>query len=291
MSPLFNPLKDHVYCQAPNAIVMEDRVRIYYTSRHISSPTLSEGFWVDMDKDLKSILDMGTQPILSKSMPGCFDDCGTYPISVMKHNDTYMAYYGGWTHLKTVPFDISIGMAISSDGKTFARLGNGPVLTKSIHHQSVITSPKIRHYDGFYYLYCTVGTGQWINGHPIYKLHVSMSSDGVAWGKLKPLIDHGDAQACPDVFYFKGIYHLFYCHRKAGNGNTDYRISHAIANSPTGEFKFVSDLDLPRSIHDNQCQAYPNVFNVDDKVFMLYNGNKVNGILFKQLKGDLNEGF
>ena len=43
-------------------------------------------------------------------------------MSVLENNDVVRAYYGGWT-MRSVPFNVSIGMAVSEDrGESFTRL-------------------------------------------------------------------------------------------------------------------------------------------------------------------------
>ena len=60
------------------------------------------------------MLALAEQPILPLGGLGCFDEFGTYPVSVMADGklDCMRAYYAGWTRCESVPFDTAIGMAL-----------------------------------------------------------------------------------------------------------------------------------------------------------------------------------
>ena len=78
-----------------------------------------------------------------------------YPTSVIrKENNDVWLYYAGWNRMQSVPFNTSIGLAISKDdGVTFKRIGSGPLLSHSFDEPFVISGPKIRKFNGVYYLY------------------------------------------------------------------------------------------------------------------------------------------
>ena len=53
--------------------------------------------------------------------------------NVLKHENKIYAYLSGWSRRVSVSVETGIGLAMSyDDGKTFKRLGNGPVLTSSL---------------------------------------------------------------------------------------------------------------------------------------------------------------
>ena len=58
---------------------------------------------------------------------------------------TIFAYYGGWTRCESVPFNVAIGLGVSSDnGETFDKLGDGPILSYSLDEPFILSGPKIR---------------------------------------------------------------------------------------------------------------------------------------------------
>jgi hypothetical protein len=109
-------------------------------------------------------------------------------------------------------------MATSRDeGKTFTKLGSGPVLSFSPDEPFVLSGPKIRRFNETYYLWYIAGR-KWkiIDGRaePVYKIRMASSPDGIHWIKMnKDLIpsriEEDEAQASPDVFYSNGKYHMF----------------------------------------------------------------------------------
>ena len=94
---------------------------------------MSFSAYLDLDRaNLFKIRIVSEQPILNLGGLGEFDEFGIYPVSVIRNDDEVRAYYAGWTRCESVPFNVAIGMATSCDeGKTFTKLGNGPVLSYS----------------------------------------------------------------------------------------------------------------------------------------------------------------
>ncbi|MCA9182471.1 MAG: hypothetical protein KDA51_13490, partial [Planctomycetales bacterium] len=104
------------------------------------------------------VLDLAEQPILSLGDRGCFDEFGTYPVSVIRDGEQLRAYYAGWTRCESVPFDTAIGLAFSTDeGRTFRRAGPGPVLAASLNEPFVLSGPKIRRFNDRWVLFYIAG--------------------------------------------------------------------------------------------------------------------------------------
>jgi len=124
------------FAQAPATLVFDDFVRVYFSCRppaDANGQYVSYSAYVDLDRgDLFKVLRVSDAPILALGGLGEFDEFGTYPVSVIRAGDEVRAYYAGWTRCESVPFDVAIGCAVSHDqGKTFTRLGRGPVLGRS----------------------------------------------------------------------------------------------------------------------------------------------------------------
>ena len=228
-------------------------------------------------------------PILSLGGLGEFDEFGTYPVSVVPDGSILTAYYGGWTRCESVPFNVAIGKAESRDcGKTFTKLGNGPILSYSPDEPFVMSGPKIRRFNDQWQLFYIAGR-RWkkVDGRPepVYKIRMATSEDGVQWTKLnvdlvESRVEEDEAQASPDVFYANGKYHMFFCYRYSrhyrGKQN-GYRIGYA---SSSNLVNWVRD-DSKAGIHlseqgwDSETISYPHVFELDGKIFMAYLGNQV----------------
>lgn len=295
------------HTQAPNVVVLEDRVRVYFCCRpkpDHNGQFVSLGAFVEFSSfDPPVIETYAESPIMELGELGCFDEFGTYPISVIKDRDLYFAYYGGWTRCESVPFDVAIGVATSTDGRVFNRIGNGPVLAASADEPFVITSPKIRKYDSQWVLAYTAGE-RWFKdrGKPeiIYKLRIAFSDDGLNWRRLNhriipDVLGEDEAQACPDIIFRNNRYHMFFCFRAATdfrrNPDRSYRIGYAVSEDLI-HWKRNDDLyriDVSTSGWDSEMVAYPTVFEFNERLYMLYLGNEVGvaGFGVAVLEGDL----
>ena len=220
---IFNPadVKDcawmKAFAQAPSVLIFDDFIRVYFSCRPTADKNgqyVSYSAFVDLNrKNLFEILQVSETPILKLGDLGSFDEFGTYPVSVIKHEDEYRAYYAGWTRCESVPFNVAIGLAVSKNkGITFEKPYRGPILSYSLDEPFILSGPKIRKFNNLYYLYYIAGK-KWIldNGkpEPVYKIRMAISTDGINWIKknkdlIESRIEENEAQASPDVFFHKG---------------------------------------------------------------------------------------
>lgn len=281
------------FAQAPSVMVFADFVRVYFSCRppaDASGQYVSYSAYVDLDRaDMFKVRHVAEQPILSLGGLGEFDEFGTYPVSVIRDGDEIRAYYAGWTRCESVPFNVAIGCATSCDeGKTFTKLGNGPVLTYSPDEPFVLSGPKIRRFNGLWYLWYIAGR-KWkvVNNRaePVYKIRMATSHDGIQWSKvnkdlIESRIEEDEAQASPDVFYANGIYHMFFCYRHSSDyrgKQNGYRIGYASSANLTD---WVRDdtkvgIDVSEEGWDSEMISYPHVFELDGETYMAYLGNQV----------------
>lgn len=299
---VFNPLTQskfewmYEFAQAPCVLEKEDFVRVYFNTREkIDENGQYKSYiaFIDLDKkDLTTIRNVSKLPLLSLGKLGTFDEFGTYPFSIYddKKNDEVIAYYGGWTRCESVPFDVSIGMAVSNDGgSSFEKCGNGPVLSSSPYEPFIISGPKIRKYNGKYYLFYIAGS-EWVekdsSTEPVYKIRMAISDDGVNWEKynenlIEDKLHKYEAQASPDVFYKEGYYHMFFCYRDSHNFRTEsskaYRIGYAYSKDLLSWTRRddLAGIDVSIEGFDSDMVAYPHVFEVENKIYMFYLGNEV----------------
>src|SRR5258706_14632607 len=130
------------FAQAPHVIHFEDFIRVYFSTRpkpDAEGQYVSYSAFVDFSKsDLAKVIRISDQPILLLGELGTFDEFGTYPVSVIKVNEEYWAYYAGWTRCESVPFNTAIGLGISkNNGISFDKIGKGPILSYSIEEPFV----------------------------------------------------------------------------------------------------------------------------------------------------------
>lgn len=281
------------FAQAPATLIFEDRVRVYFSCRPPADENgqyVSYSAFVDLDRrDITSILDVSEEPILPLGKLGAFDEFGTYPVSVARVGDKFRAYFGGWTRCESVPFNVAIGCAESSDGgRTFARLGDGPIVSYSPDEPFVLSGPKIRRFNDKWYLFYIAGR-RWIldNGRPepVYKIRSAISLDGVKWTKrskdlIGDSIGDDEAQASPDVILLDGKYHMFFCYRH-GKGyrgkEKGYRIGYASSDNLLDWHRddSMAGLAVSEEGWDSEMVSYPHVFELDGEVYMLYLGDQV----------------
>lgn len=296
------------YAQAPATLVFDDFVRVYFSCRpprDENGQFVSYSAFVDLDRhDLTKVLRVAKDPILSLGKKGCFDEFGTYPVSVIRHGEEVWAYYAGWTRPSSVPFNTAIGFAKSTDnGVTFQRLGDGPILSYSIDEPFILSGPKIRKFGDTYYLFYIAGK-KWtvIDGRPeiTHKIRLATSSDGLNWKKHnKDLLtdnwDENESQASPDVFYAGGKYHMFFCgwipasFRNTKSRKIGYAYSTDLYNWTRDDAKAGITISDDDDAFDSQMTAYPHVFSLDGKTYMLYLGNRVGeeGFGLAELEGEL----
>ena len=281
------------FAQAPATLVFDSFVRVYFSCRppaDAGGQYVSYCAYVDLDRaDLFRIRGVAEHPILGLGGLGEFDEFGTYPVSVIRDGDEIRAYYGGWTRCESVPFNVAIGCARSlDDGRTFTKLGKGPVLSYSLHEPFVLSGPKIRRFNELWYLWYIAGR-EWKmvagRAEPVYRIRMATSSDGVCWTRMErdlieTRIEDDEAQASPDVFSANGTYHMFFCYRRStdfrGKEN-GYRIGYASSTNLTDWSRddTRAGIDVSDEGWDSEMVSYPHVFEVDGEIYMAYLGNQV----------------
>ena len=281
------------HAQGPATLVLDDRLRVYFSCRPLPDEAgryVSYSAFVDLDREnLTRVLEVAEEPVLDLGPPGSFDEFGIYPWSVVRDGDNVRAYYGGWTRCESVPFNVAIGCASSSDGgRSFRRLGPGPVLSYSPDEPFVVSGPKIRRFGDLWYLFYIAGT-EWLptepRPEPVYRIRMATSHDGLDWKRenrelIPPRVELNEAQASPDVFWRDGNFHMLFCYRRSldyrGRAG-GYRIGYA--RSPDLRLWTRDDAmaGLPVSDDgwDSDMVAYPHVFELDGETYLAYLGNHV----------------
>lgn len=281
------------FAQAPSVLIYEEFIRVYFSCRPAADSNgqyVSYSAFIDLNREnLFERVNISKEPILKLGELGTFDEFGTYPSSVIRNGNDLFVYYGGWTRCESVPFNVAIGIAKSDDdGKTFNKLGPGPVLSYSVDEPFILSGPKIRIFNNKWYLWYIAGT-KWIldNGkpEPVYKIRMAVSEDGLNWTKInKDLIEskveENEAQASPDVFIYEGKYHMYFCYRYSSNyrgKNNGYRIGYASSDDMINWKRDDSKagIDISESGWDSEMISYPHVFELDKNIYMLYLGNQV----------------
>ena len=294
------------FAQAPSVIEYNDFIRVYFSCRPTPNETgqyVSYSSYVDLNKHDFSVIEVGKDPILKLGELGTFDEFGTYPASVIKTDSKYMVFYGGWTRCESVPFNVAIGCGTSDDGKTFEKLGDGPILSYSLEEPFILSGPKIRKFNDIYYLFYIAGRN-WVEinnkPEPVYKIRMATSQDGLTWKKhnkdlIEDLLNENEAQASPDVIFANGKYHMFFCYREASdfrrNKDRSYKIGYAYSTDLMTWIRDDSKVGITTSSEgwDSEMIAYPHIVYLNNKFYMFYLGNQVGkyGFGVAELEGEL----
>jgi hypothetical protein len=223
---------------------------------------------------------------------GCFDEHGIFPMSVMRHGGAIYAYTCGWNRRVSVSVDTAIGLAISlDDGLTFQRIGDGPVLAASLHEPCLVGDGFVKVVSGVFHMWYIFGMGwkKFSSDAPpdrTYKIGHAVSNDGINWSKeegrqiIADLLGEDESQALPTVIEINDRHHLFFCYRQSfdfrKNKDRGYRIGHAWSDDLVSWTRDDENplLDVTPGDWDTDMLCYPNVFECDGNVYLLYNGNE-----------------
>lgn len=283
-------MKTHSQCT--HTLILDDVVRVYFSCRPENDElgfAKSYTTFLDLDKnDLTKILRVSDKPIMKLGELGTFDEFAVYPSCNIVHNERVLFYYAGWTRCQSVPFNTSIGLAISSDnGETFTRIGPGPIMCASVDEPFVISGPKVRKFNNKWFMFYLAGT-KWIEHDGkkeiIYKNKLATSDDGINWTKynkniIEDILDENECQAGPDVFEYNGKYHMYFVYREGLDFRTEigrgYKIGYAVSDDLFNWERKDEEAGIHYSIDgwDSTMHHYPHVFKIGDKHYMLYNGN------------------
>lgn len=280
------------FAQAPQALVFDDFVRIYFSTRtrDASGQYVSHIAFVDVDKSLHHVLRVATDTVIPLGALGCFDEHGIFPINIVRHTGKVYAFTSGWSRRVSVPVETAIGLAVShDDGLTFERVGPGPVMAASPSEPFLVGDPFVMIRDGLWHMWYIYGTS-WVDSRldpepaRVYKIAYARSTDGVTWQRtgaaiVPEVIGADECQALPTVFECDGIWHLYFCYRHATDFRTNrqrgYRLGYAWSKDRTHWTRddALGGIDVSPSGWDSDMLCYPHVFWCDTQACMLYNGN------------------
>lgn len=288
------PLGCEAFAQSPQTLLLEDRIRVYFSSRK-TDPTngkfISHVCFVDFDLSLNSIMGFNQDPIIALGELGTFDEHGIFPFSITQHTDRILAYTCGWNRRSSVSVDTATGLAESFDGGlTFQKLGHGPVLSASLHEPMLVGDSFVRVYDNTWHMWYIFGQ-RWLaasdNEPParVYKIAYATSKDGIYWSKndgktiIPDVLNPDECQALPSVAYYQGRYHMVFCFRQATDFRTNpqrgYRLGYAWSEDLIQWHRQDEFIQFPsqQGDWDHDMRCYPHFFVHQNQLHLLYNGN------------------
>lgn len=281
------------HAQSPQALVFDDFVRIYFSTRKKEADGMFTSYiqFIDMSKDFKEIINYSNDEVISLGNIGCFDEHGIFPISPLRIENKVYAYTSGWTRRSSVSIDSGIGLVISNDnGDTFKRIADGPVLTSSLFEPFLIIDGFVRKFNDMFYMFYIFGqkwcepTNQY-DAERVYKIGYATSNNGIDWVKannsiIEDRIDENECQALPTVIQIGDKYHMYFCYRHMIGFRKDkrkaYRLGYAYSYDLIDWIRCDNDSGITEEENswDSDMMCYPNIFEVNEEVYLLYNGNE-----------------
>jgi predicted GH43/DUF377 family glycosyl hydrolase len=152
--------------------------------------------YVDVSaRDPRQVVAVSRTPVLEIGAPGCFDDHGVTPMTVVKVGDELRLYYTGWQLSSTVRYYLLAGLAVSRDGgESFSRASQVPLLERSESELTVRTATHVAFHGGIWKMWYIAGSSTIVvDGKqvPTYDMRYLESADGLRWG------DHGRVVMAP----------------------------------------------------------------------------------------------
>ena len=261
----------------------DTQIRVYFSPRDIRNRSRAASFIFNMDK--KEIVTYTKEPLLDLGERGCFDDSGVMPTCIVSLEDSkkYL-YYNGWTLGGTIPFFSFNGIAISNDnGETFKKMGRYPVALNrdEIDPYSTFAPFVLKDNDIWKMWYVSLIRWEEENNELKHYYHIKYaeSLDGINWKKegkvcinFKNDLEYAIARPC--VIKSKNIYKMWYSYR-AGEKNLTYRIGYAESLDGINWERMDEkvNLNVSESGWDSEMICYAYLFEYNDRLYMLYNGN------------------
>lgn len=290
MGHIYNqPMLGTGHTQLPFVDIIDDKIwRLHLATRtkdNISYPT-----YVDVEAgNPKNIIQRYEEkPILDIGKIGQHDDTGVIFSSIVDIDGVKYAYYSGWSRQLSVPYSLSVGLAISEDGgKTYKRPFSGPLIQKTKYEPYFASAPCVFKDDDYYRMYYISGT-EWvcIEGklEATYVVKTAVSKNGIDF----EVNDHiclqaeyeGEALGRPWVIKDDdGTYKMWFSTR----GSVDFRkkdgqhytIAYAESKDGLNWVRCPEKFNLTTSEDgwDSEMIEYSSVIKYKDKYFMFYNGN------------------
>ena len=295
----------HSHAQNPVAIILSDRIRIFFNSRSKlpNNEQIAYPAYIDVKKDnLSEIIGYSQKPLLQLGRRGTFDEFGVMVSSVVRVENQLWMYYVGWTRMQSVPYNWGIGLAYSNDnGETFTRFYEGPILGA---HKTEAFLQNGCHVliDDFGKWHMWYSTGQrWIEDkdklESQYAIVYASSDNGIDWDRdgktLLPFYSMTETQTTPSIFKHKDLYYMLFSYRNSidfRNSIHGYKIGCAYSKCMRDWVRDddLSGINLSDSGWDSEMICYPYVFNNNGQLQLLYSGNQFGSVGFGYATLDFN---
>jgi hypothetical protein len=283
------------FAQSPQALVFDHFVRIYFSSRERdprNGKYLSHICFAEFTKDFREVIRVSDRTVIELGALGCFDEHGIFPMNVLRYGDKVYGYTCGWSRRTSVSVETSVGLAVSIDeGLTFRKIGDGPILTSSLNEPFLVGDAFVQVHGDLFHMWYIFGTAwkrsaEFAAPERTYKIGHAISRDSVSWEKeearqiIPDRLNSDESQALPTVTKIGERYHMLFCYRQStdfrANKDRGYRLGHAWSDDMD---RWTRDdagvgIDVSAEGWDSDMLCYPHLFECDDRMYLLYNGNE-----------------
>lgn len=295
---LFDPTKYRTewmfnYAQNPNVLELEDRIRVYFTTRPARDKNgncISNTAYADFTKEEPfKLIGISERPLLEFGGPGDFDEFGIMPGSLVKipeRNEVWL-YYVGWTRLTSVPYKWSVGLAISKDnGKTFEKFSKGPVISSSAQDPYLQACPRVIRLDkdNLFMWYNSGTEWNYIDGHyeSVYITKTASSKNGIDWvlsnKQVIPSKVEKECQTSASYFEYNNMHHILFSYRYGAGfrgKEKGYRIGYMWSKNLKEWHRDdkLGGIDVSDTGWDSEMVCYPHAVKINNEIYMFYCGN------------------
>jgi hypothetical protein len=273
------------HSQLPVTEVLEDRIRIYYSTRDKQGKSVPMTLDVSLENpDVK--ISEPKKISLEHGDPGLFDWSGIMPTKIINFENKKFLYYIGWSRRIDVPYHNNLGLAISEDnGESWRKFSEGPVFSTSIEEPGYIGTAEIIIENGIWrmwYLSCR----KWIKHQdimePIYDIKYAESGNGINWKPYNQthinLRDEEGGISSVTINKIDGLYEMLFSVRNKINyreiSSDSYRIKRAYSKDGFNwEREESIELDISDDVREDFMVCYPHFTKTPKDTFLFYNGN------------------
>lgn len=263
-----NPVAEHI---------RDDIFRIYFNSRDDNNRSSIGYVEIDITNPYE-ILKETTTPVLAPGDLAMFDDSGASIGCVIKVDGRRYLYYMGWHLTVTVPWQNTIGLAVSQSepehAAAFERHSRFPLFSLDETDPYTVSYPWVMRENGRFRMWYGSST-HWSSDTSKMR-HVvkhAVSDDGITWHRDGTVaIDLEPSELAiikPCVLREGNGYRMWFCVRDAS-----YRIFSATSSDGiTWTREPDPDLEPSENGWDSDMVEYPCVFNHKGRRYMIYAGN------------------
>ena len=258
--------------------ISENQYRIFFAGRSKENYSRLGYLDIDLNNPMMPIY-LTPRPIMDVGSLGAFDDSGVTPAWAICVKNEIHLYYTGWMRGQSIPYYLSIGLAVSSDGgESFQRYSKAPILSRNSIDPYLTASPCVILDEGIFKMWYVSGTkwGQYNNTvRPNYNIKYAESHNGVNWDRFGDVcIDfkYKDEWAIsrPSVIKENELYKMWYSYSCNG-----YRLGYAESYDGIKWVRKDEEVGINLSANgwDSKMMAYPSVIKNNDQLYLFYNGN------------------